>query len=244
MELIVLGSSASYALPGEAAAGYLVRHEGQSICLDLGSGSLSHLFQWQDPADIEALVLSHLHMDHVADIYPLRLYLNFDRPQKQLNVYAPEGAVKQLACVLSPKGFEIFQKMLVFKTISEGTIQVGNFKLTFAKMTHDIPSFAVKVEAGGKSLVYSSDTTYNEELVELAKEADLLLSEATLNIPVEGVKHMTAAEAGQLAAKANVKRLVLTHVWPTFKDEQTVIEAAKHFSGNIDLAAAGKRYEI
>lgn len=244
MELIILGSSASYALPGEATASYLVKHNGQSICLDIGSGSLSHFFNWQDPANIEALILSHLHMDHVADIYPLRLYLNFDRPEKKLDVYAPEGAAEKLASVLSPKGDKIFQKVLRFKTITENTIKIGNFKLTFAKMVHDIPSFAVKVEAGSKSLVYSSDTTYNEKLVELAKGADLFLTEATLNIPVEGIDHMTAAEAGELAAKAKVKRLVLTHIWPTYKDEQAIIDAAKHFSGNIDMAVAGKIYEI
>jgi ribonuclease BN (tRNA processing enzyme) len=244
IELIILGSSASYALPGEAAAGYLVRSGEQSLVIDLGTGSLSNLFRWQDPADIEALVLSHLHMDHVADIYPLRLYLNFDRPEKKLDVYAPQAAAEKLSCPLSPKGNEIFKKVLRFKMINKGTIQIGGFKLTFAKMVHDIPSFAVKVEAGPKSLVYSSDTSYNDNLVKLAKDADLLLAEATLDVPVAGVQHMTANEAGKIASAAKVKKLVLTHVWPTFKNSQTIVEAAKHYSGEIDLASAGKVYEI
>lgn len=244
MRLIVLGSSASYALPGEATAGYLIQNNGQSVCIDLGTGSLSNLFRWQDPGVIEALILSHLHVDHFADIYPFRLYLNFEKPGEKMTVYAPKNAGKQLACMLSPRGREIFEKTLTFKAITEKTIQIADFKVTFANMLHDIDSFAVKVEAGGKSLVYSSDTAYNEKLVEFAKDADLLLAESTLTVRVPEVRHMTAAEAGTLAYEANAKSLVLTHVWPTFKDEKTLGEAAKFYSGPIAVAAANKVFDV
>ncbi len=244
MKLIILGSSASYALPGEATAGYLIQNEEHSIAIDIGTGSLSNLFRWQDPAKLDALILSHLHVDHFADIYPLRLYLNFERPDKVLDVFAPEKAGEKLSCMLSPKGRKIFERTLIFNNITESTKNIGPFKITFKKMIHDIDSFALKVEANGKSLVYSSDTAYNENLKELAKDADLLLAEATLDKKIEGVEHMTASEAGKLADEANAKMLVLTHVWPTFKDKNTINTAAENFSGDIECATANKIFEI
>ncbi len=244
MKLIILGSSASYALPGEATAGYLIQSKGQSIAIDMGSGSLSNLFRFQDPADLEALILSHLHADHFADIYPFRLYLNFERPQKKMTVYAPKEAPEQLSSVLSERGKEIFKRKLNFKGIKEGVHRIGNFKVTFANMVHDIDSFAIKVEMGSKSLVYTSDTAYNDKLAKLAEGADLLLAEATLNVKVKDVRHMTAYEAGQLAKDAGVKKLVLTHVWPTFKDKNTKAEAASKFSGKIEIAVANKVFNI
>ncbi len=93
----------------------------------MGTGSFSNLFRWQDPADIEALVLSHLHVDHFADIYPFRLFLNFDRPEKILDVYAPEKANEKLSCMLSPKGSKILQRVFNFKKINEGTQEIGPF---------------------------------------------------------------------------------------------------------------------
>ena len=244
MQLIVLGSSASYALPGEATSGYLIKSKEHSIIIDMGTGSFSNLFRWQDPADIEALVLSHLHVDHFADIYPFRLFLNFDRPEKILDVYAPEKAGEKLSCMLSPKGGKIFQRVFDFKEINEGTQEIGPFKLTFVNMVHDIDSFAIKVEAEGKTLVYSSDTTYNKKLVQLAKDADLLLAEATLDKQIEGIDHMTAGETGKLAKEANAKMLVLTHVWPTFKDKHTIKSAAENYDGDIECAGANKVFEI
>ncbi len=111
-------------------------------------------------------------------------------------------------------------------------------------MVHDIDSFAIKVEAERKSLVYSSDTIYNEKLVRLAKDADLLLAEATLDVKMEGVDHMTASETGKLAKEANAKMLVLTHVWPTFKDKHTIERAAENYDGDIECAGANKVFEI
>lgn len=244
MKLIVLGSSASYALPDEATAGYLIQEGGHSLALDMGTGCLSNLFRWQDPADLEALILSHLHVDHFADIYPLRLYLNFERPQKTLTVYAPDDAAKTLSCMLSERGKEIFERKLQFNEIAESEIQIGSFKIAFVKVVHDIDSYAVKVEANGKSLVYTSDTAYNDKLVQLAQDTDLLLSEATLEIPVAEVRHMTAADAGSLAKEAKAKKLVLTHIWPSFKNSESLEEASKHFQGHIDIAEVNKVFEI
>ena len=244
MELIVLGSSASYALPGEATSGYLIRSGDESLVIDLGNGALSNLFRWQDPADMKALILSHTHMDHVSDLYPLRLYLSFDRPGHKLTVIAPEGASKKLSSVLSPKGKKIFDQVLRFKSITEGARKIGKFNVSFAKMIHDIPSFAVKIEAGRKSLVYSSDTMFNDKLVKLATNTDLLLSEATLIKKVPEVDHMTVEETARLAEKAGAKKLVLTHIWPTFKDEKTVDEAAKYYSGPIEIANVNAVYKI
>ncbi len=245
MELIVLGSSASYALPGEATSSYLIKDKDKSLLIDIGTGSLSNLFRWQDPGDISALIISHLHMDHFADIYPLRLYLNFEKSGHKLKVFAPKEAKDQLGSVLSPKGKKIFAKTLDFKPINEKSkLKIDSFNVTFKNMIHDIDSFAVKIEAGGKTLVYTSDTSYNENLVKFSRGCDLLLSEATLIVKTSEVAHMTVEQAGRLAQEANVKKLVLTHVWPTFKDDNTLAEAAKYYFGPIELAQANKIYSI
>lgn len=244
MELIVLGSSASYALPDEATSGYLIKSEDNSLAIDLGNGCLSNLFRWQDPANLNALILSHIHMDHVSDIYPLRLYLKFEHPDKKLQIIAPAGSAKKLGSILSPKGFTIFQDTFRFEEISEKNIQINDFKISFKKMDHDVETFAIKIESSGKKLVYSADTAYNKNLVNFAKDADLLLAEATLIEEIPGVQHMSLKQAAIVASEAKVKKLVITHIWPSHKDSNCIKTASKYFKGKIEMASANKRYKL
>ena len=103
-------------------------------------------------------------------------------------------------------------------------------------------SIGYRIEYGGKSFVYTGDIGYNENVIKLAKKADLLLIESAVPEPMEG--HLTPSQAGELAAKAKVKKLVLTHFYPAVERIDILAEAQKTFKGEIILAKDLMEIEI
>ena len=102
MELIVLGASAAYPRPGGACSGYLVRDSNTNLLVDCGTGILSNLFRWVDPAYLDAIVITHLHTDHFLDIYPLRYYLQYEkRLVSPIPVFVPSGGEQHILKLIS-----------------------------------------------------------------------------------------------------------------------------------------------
>jgi len=120
-------------------------------------------------------------------------------------------------------------------------VRIGPFTLTVARVDHPVPAYALRVAAGGRSLVYSGDTGPCPALVDLARGADLALFEASfLTGPVNPRNlHMTAAEAGQQAAQAGVRQLLLTHLVAWNDPQATLAEGHAAFDGELALAAPG-----
>ena len=117
-------------------------------------------------------------------------------------------------------------------------------EVTFCKTDHPVETYAIKVMAGGKSIVYTSDTSFSakEKIVEFAKGAYLLICEASLlekyGFP-EINSHLTARQAGIIAKEAKIQKLILTHFWPEEKAKQYVKEAKKEFK-KVITAKEGK----
>jgi len=127
--------------------------------------------------------------------------------------------------------------------IDENTpLQLGGLRFTFSRNEHPDPSFSMRIEKKDRVLVYIADTGWTDALVRIANRADLLLCEASLYDEFHGriPGHLTAGEAGQIAAAAGVQHLVLTHL-PHFGDHQELIhQAGRVFQGKIDLAQTGQ----
>lgn len=254
MRLIVLGRWSPFPPADGACPGYLVEAGGIRVLLDCGSGVVSRLQRFCTAYDLSALVLSHVHSDHVTDVYTLRMALEWgrlpERYQGRLLTFAPAGSAGILAAPHSTADSRArFLDFFDFRDmVPDCPVSVGPLTLTFAPTRHPVPCFAVRAEAEGRSLVYTADTAPCGEVAALARGADLLLCEATLLehethvVPLAG--HLTAGMAGALAHEAGVRRLVLTHFFATKRPEESRAQAAKEFPGELLIAEEGTAYEV
>lgn len=240
MELIVLGSSGTFPRPGGALSGYLVRHKDSSLLLDMGTGVLSNLYAWLYPANLDCLIITHLHPDHFLDIYPFRYLLEFTAKDKlPFPVYAPAGARNHIQPLFSEANPAKFDQVFNFYTLEDqASYQVGSLTFTSLTVPHLKPTYGIRVEAEGKSLFYTSDTGYSPKLIEYAQGVDLLLAECTLlkQHAGEPVAHLTTVQVGQIAKAAGVKQVVLTHLWPHFNRDQILAEVQEVYKGPVSLA--------
>jgi len=240
MEVVALGTSGSYARYGQACSGYLFRAGGRNVLVDLGSGVLANLFRYIDPIDLDAIILTHLHADHVSDLFPLRLYLRYGgRPMAtRMPIHAPSGACDVLESF--PVWSEPGEMSGVFQfTDLPGTFEVGPMSFSFVPTRHLVPTFGVRCVAEGRTVGFTSDTSWHADLPPLFAGCDVLLADATYLGP-HGIDlvHMCAAEAGRLAAGAGVGQLYLTHLWPGLDADQAVREAGAEFNGPITMLSA------
>ena len=246
--MTVLGCGAAYPRPGGACSGFLVRAEGTSVWLDAGNGTFSRLQELMSYRELDALVLTHGHADHVADVLPLMYALGFDPSEPApgpLPVHAPPDVEPILVWPLGPVSLEVFKKVFTFRTIAE-PFEAGPLRFEPFRTKHPAETYGVRVTGGGRTLVYTSDTALFPGLAEACREADVLICESTY---VDGVEaepgvHLWAREAGIVARESGARRLVRTHVWTTFDTGRAVEEAAREFGGPIEAAAEGRRYTV
>jgi len=235
MELTVLGSSGSFNGPnGEACSGYLLRAGDTAIWMDCGNGTFGHLQQHVAAEDLTAVVLTHGHPDHCADIYGLHVLLRYGLEIGGLPVYTPEGLDKQLAALVSDWG-DTFD----WRTIGDGDgDRIGDIDLRFSRTDHPPPTYAIEASAGGKRLVYTADTGPEWSVDAFAPGADLVLSEASyLHEHRRSAIHLSAQQAGAAAREARAQRLILTHLWPFIDRDAVLQEGAEAFGDSVTLAA-------
>lgn len=248
-ELIVLGCSGSGPSPEGPASGYLVRSATTAIWLDAGTGTFMALTRWVDPASLDAVVISHLHADHSADVFGLFHYLAYRLGTVSgLPLLVPEGAVAKLAAFLDAGPDGVFCTTFSPREVGGGdVVEVGDLTLRFAAAEHSVPTNAVRVEHAGRSLVYSGDTGPGGGFAALAGGADVVLCEAGLDEPREAAAfqlHLSGAEAGAIAERAGAGRLILTHLAPTLPGEDVAAAARAEFSGPVLVATPGLQIEI
>lgn len=254
--LTVLGSGVAWANPGGVCSGYLVQAGTARVLVDCGSGVLGRLRAKLDPHELDAVVVSHMHPDHYMDLVGLRYGVKYgglggDRP---LTVLLPPGGCDVLAglgmAIDRNPGF--FAEVFALAEYDPDTpLHVSDLTVTFRRVQHYVPSFAMRFAVDGRSLVYSSDSAPCSELVEHARGADALLCEAAMLHPGQDEPdplkrgHLTASEAGEVARRAGVRRLLITHapLDPTDPD-RAAREAATQFDGAVERVTDGQTYSI
>ena len=251
MKLTVVGCSGSYPGPDSPASCYLLEdeHEGRTwrVLLDLGNGALGALHRYADPLEIDAVFLSHLHADHCLDLcgyHVLRRY-HPSGPQPRVGVWGPEGTAARLARAYDLPEDPGMSGEFDFHTWN-GPVTVGPFTVEAVEVVHPVPAYALRVTSGGRVLSYSGDCGPCEGLREVARDADLLLAEASFEEGKENPPdlHMTGREAGELAVESGAARLVLTHVPPWHDPAVVLAEAEQVYTGPLSLAVAGAVYQV
>ena len=256
VRVTVVGCSGSYPGPDSPASCYLVQAEAPgadgtprtwSVVVDLGNGALGALQRYVDPLDVDAVLLSHLHADHCVDMtsyYVLRKY-HPSGSQPKIPVWGPEGTAKRLASAYDlphePGMLEEFD----FHTY-DGAFSVGPFEISTVAVEHPVPAYALRLSVAGVTVAYSGDTGPTPALVEIAREADLFLVEASFREGDDNPPdlHLTGREAGEHAAAAGARRVVVTHVPPWHDPAEILAEAKSAYPGPIELATAGAVYDV
>lgn len=241
MKLRVLGSSGAFPRVRGACSGYLVSDRRTRLVVDLGTGAMANLLAYVDPWDLAAIAISHLHVDHYVDLYPLYLFYRFSAHQRTLpkRIYAPRGLSDMLyALDGATKNIDAVYEFVDHEDGAERL--VDGLSIRLAKVPHlSVDSFAMRI-SGSSELVYSSDCETNGPLVELARRADTLIIEASAGGEGKVMPgHLDARGAAIVAREAAVKTLVLAHLWPTFSWERAVAAAREEFCGTILPATDG-----
>lgn len=258
MRITVLGCWAPYPRAGGACSGYLVQDGAANVVLDMGNGSFSSLCKLFDFRTVGAVLLTHLHPDHYADLECLRHALEgamrdgtHRRGRVPLLLPREPADVAGAVCGSRQTAFErIFIEDLPLEEVPPGVkarvFKVGPVRYYLLPTRHSLPSYAVGVEGSGY-FVYSGDSAPTGELARFAERADIFLCEASgLDDDADYLRdsHMTARQAGELARKARAKELIITHFWPEYSLEQLRSQAAEGYGGNVEIAVEGDTYFV
>lgn len=257
MRLTVVGSSGSASGPESASSCYLLQATENgattSVVIDLGSGAFGQLLRHVAPEQVDAVLLSHLHADHVVDLVALDVYLRYGpgAPFEAVDVWGPEGTAVRIEhlCGEPGGGAESFR---THGWVEGEPIRLGPLRIEPFAVNHPVPAFAMRITGpsedgtGTRTLVYTGDTDTCTGLLEAARGADLLLSEAAFQECRDTIRdvHLTGRRAGELATEAGARRLVLTHIPPWTARETVRAEALTAYEGPVDLACPGVTFTL
>ena len=254
MELEILGLGVAAPL-GAGCPCYAVSTDSTLLLLDFGPGAHERAWQRDMLGRIDAIVISHMHLDHMLDLLPLSGEVtqvavgpNARRPV----VYVPRRRGREVLTTLAealssdPGRFDAAFDLREYDDSDE--LEIGDLRITFTTTAHALPALAPRISDGKATLVYSADTAYRDSLVEHATGADLLLLEGTYLDAGEYLEregHMTSEQAAELADRAGAKRLVLTHLMPfPEENEEKLRRARARFSGDVQLASRGAVFRV
>ncbi|MBA3336371.1 MAG: MBL fold metallo-hydrolase [Chloroflexia bacterium] len=252
MKVTVLGGAAANPNTGQGCSGFLIDDGETTLVLDLGPGTLLELRRHTDYRTLSAVVLSHLHVDHVLDLVALCFALlhNPVKPPGLVPLWLPPGGLAFLD--LLSKAFAGEDKASAFfpsvfhcqEYDPMDSLTFKRFTLRFAPTVHYIPCWAMLVERDGEpGLFYSADTGPAANLALFARGARVVIAEATYlgpsDEPFASRGHLSATEAGELAASAGAETLILAHFWEEVGGEELRRHAATVFDGRLELARPG-----
>jgi ribonuclease BN (tRNA processing enzyme) len=241
IELTVLGCAGSHPGPGRLCSGYLVRSGDTSVLMDAGNGSTANLQRSMALRDLDAIVISHRHVDHCVDLIGAFYALRFDPAfGRRIPLYGADEVHETLTGLMSADSAMAFDEVFDHTRVGDGDeLSIGPLRLRFANSLHAAPAVSTRIEVDGATLVYSGDSAGGPDLVRISEGTDLLLCEATWagdpNDYPPGV-HLTGREAARIAAEAGVGKLVLTHIAGGTDRQQVLREAREVYDGPVELA--------
>jgi ribonuclease BN (tRNA processing enzyme) len=254
--LTVLGCSGSVPGPNLPTSGYLLEAADARLVLDLGIGTLAALQAIRDPFAVSTLLFTHLHADHCSDFSALAVLRRYhpappvDPRAERLPVYGPSDLPARLAGAYAPSAADVAETNLsdvfTFLRYPVGPADVAGFTVTAAVVDHPCESYGLRIERAGRSLCYTGDSGPCASLERLAAGVDVLLAEASWTDEPDRPPnlHLSGRQAGELAAKAGVGRLVVTHVQPWTDRDAVLAEARAAFPGDVVLATPAARFQV
>jgi ribonuclease BN (tRNA processing enzyme) len=241
VRLTVLGGCGAWPAAGQACSGFLVEHEGFRLVVDLGYATVPRLLESATACQIDAVFITHGHPDHCADLNPLlRARALRDDPPPPLPVYALPGALDAVLRLDRPGMLD--RAYVLNEFVAGDRFEIGPFRAQTHLLPHWVPNAGVRLAAGDRVLAYTGDTGPSSDVVDLARDADLLLAEASYadQVPDDLRLYLSSAsQAGHQAAEASVGRLVLTHLMPDENPAAAVGAAGDEYDGDVVVATPG-----
>lgn len=241
MKVTLLGISGGYPKANGACSSYLVEANGKKILLDMGSGSLSKLLDVISPNELDAIVLSHFHYDHCTDLLPFIYTIQMQRssgieiPNIPLYCLKNDSPLCGLIC-----------DDTVFDTnfVKAGqALDILGIRFSFFKTMHPVDCIAMRIEAEGKVLAYTADSSKDSDCFEeLLSNADLAIMDCGELDASTSVKknHMTPSDCHRISKNHNVRKVVLSHIIPHFDIETYRFEASQFEDWNYIIASVGE----
>jgi len=244
LRLTVLGSGTGWPRLDRNAPGYLLQSE-VNLLLDMGPSIIKQLLKrGVTLEEIDAIFISHFHPDHVSDLIPFlfatRYQMGYKR-KRPVKIYGCEG-IKEFLSLLSqafdgtidpPEGLI---EIMELPKIKNYVFPLGDFEAITTPVKHREESLAIRLEKEGKALVYSGDTGYCDEIVELAEGADLLILECSNPVIGEPAHHLAPEEVALIAKRAKVKTLLVSHFYPHSEGIEVLEKIKREFEGRCLLA--------
>ncbi|MEA1902722.1 MAG: MBL fold metallo-hydrolase [Actinomycetota bacterium] len=247
MKVHVIGSSGTYPVPGRPASGYLISQGSTRVWCDAGPGTFVGLPI--DPDLVDAVVLSHQHPDHCADMLIAFHAWNYrPNPRRDIPVYAPQEVWDRIADFLQKYPESDLHSTFDFRPVWTGdSVTIGDITVEFTEMDHSVPTVGSRWTANNRSLFYTADTGAEGDWRELARGAHVMISEASFQgeaADKDFAQHLTASEAAAIAREMEVKKLVLTHIPPYLDPARSVHEAELVFDRPVSLAVPGMSFDV
>ncbi|SER92864.1 MBL fold metallo-hydrolase [Salipaludibacillus aurantiacus] len=246
MKITVIGYWGAYPEANEATSCFLLEEGNTNILLDCGSGAVSKLQNYKALKDINAVILSHYHHDHAADLgvltYSRVVDINLNKTDQPLNIFAHEKDKKEYSKLGKPP----YTNVQPYNGGSK--VEVGPFTLQFQQTAHSAPCYAMKIrsEKSPGTLVYTADTSYDENLSPFCRDADLLIAETSFYAGQDAASfgHMTSSEVARLASNSGCKSVLLSHL-PHFGNHHQLLEETEaEFKGDIQIAKTGAIFNL
>ncbi|OEH84785.1 hypothetical protein BHU72_08095 [Desulfuribacillus stibiiarsenatis] len=244
MKIHILGCYSPFPSALGGTSGYLLQTEYGNILIDCGSGVIHQLHKHIQAHKLDAVIISHTHADHISDLSVLKYAIDIPKhlgiTKNSLTFYGPIELKSEYS------KFEYKDSLIYQPICCNDRLNISGVDIVFCKTKHPVPCYAMKFTYHNKVIVYTADTEYCNEILNFATDADLLIIEATMLEkdfkPDSG--HLSARLAAELGHKANVKQLLLTHLWPYYSTDLILQEAQQNFKGPITIASVGQEYYI
>ncbi len=243
MEITIIGSGTCVPSLRRAAPCILTDTGGKKILLDTGPGSIWQMLKAGITInDIEVIIYSHFHIDHIADLAPFIFASKYSPGifrTKDLTVVGPPGLKEIYGYFTKACGQWIIPQHFTIHWIeaTAQSIEFPSFVIKTAPTVHTDRSIAIRIEdRQGTCVVYSGDSDYCKDLIRIAHNADLLILECAFPEHMKSEGHLIPSLAGKIACEAQCKRLLLTHFYPPCDKEDLLPPLRTEFSGEVILA--------
>lgn len=240
MRLTVLGSGTIYPNKNRGISSYFVTIGNKNILLDIGPGTISRLPKINiNFPDLDIIVISHLHTDHINDIFYLITLFNLFIPKKEITIISSPGFKEFLVKTgetykTASLSSDVLKKL---RFIDAPSFSTGVLNFELKKGNHHLTSIITKIKDNeGREIVYTSDTSFDESIASFTKNPDLLITECTFPDNQPQNDHLTPSSAAKLGSIVGAKRMLLGHLGPNIRNSDLVWEISQNFQGRLYIA--------
>ena len=252
MDITVVGSGTAVPHLSRRQSCVVVEASEETIFLDLGSGAVrGMLHAGLDPFAVDRVFFTHFHPDHTVDVVPLLFAIKYgaeEKREKPLALYGPEPFERFFDSIADVWGEWMLgdypTEISELPHTCPSPLDLTDLSISWAPAEHRPESIAYRLEGENGAFVYSGDTEYSDSVVKLARGAHTLLVECSLpdDAPVPG--HLTPSGVAMIAGEAEVRRVILTHIYPPADALDLVEEVGRGYEGEIVVAEDGLKFSV